>query len=204
MPEVQRQLLGAVARVVLSGDHGDLISQLERPALWRYGAQDVPPEAVLATPEATSTAVPVPALVMETASAASRQTAASTRGARRQSRDAATVVERHRQSHVRHDREPFGRGVHVGRNSRENRLTPFANDPLTDPTGEAIYSATKFRPSCGERRQRRPRRADGGRWVVRHAPASRAIRARWLVSRRNSRYSSRRTSRQAFDADADQ
>ena len=24
-------------------------------------------------------------------------------------------------------------------NSRENRLTPFANDPVTDPTGEAIY-----------------------------------------------------------------
>ena len=24
-------------------------------------------------------------------------------------------------------------------NSRENRLTPFANDPITDPTGEAIY-----------------------------------------------------------------
>ena len=24
-------------------------------------------------------------------------------------------------------------------NSRENRLTPFANDPLVDPTGEAIF-----------------------------------------------------------------
>ena len=24
-------------------------------------------------------------------------------------------------------------------NSRENRLTPFANDPLTDPTAEAVY-----------------------------------------------------------------
>ena len=24
-------------------------------------------------------------------------------------------------------------------NSRENRLTPFANDPISDPTGEAIY-----------------------------------------------------------------
>ena len=24
-------------------------------------------------------------------------------------------------------------------NSRENRLTPFANDPITDPTGEAIF-----------------------------------------------------------------
>ena len=25
------------------------------------------------------------------------------------------------------------------RNSRENRLTPFANDPVTDPTAEAIF-----------------------------------------------------------------
>ena len=24
-------------------------------------------------------------------------------------------------------------------NSRENRLTPFANDPISDPTGEAIF-----------------------------------------------------------------
>ena len=24
-------------------------------------------------------------------------------------------------------------------NSRENRLTPFANDPVSDPTGEALF-----------------------------------------------------------------
>ena len=55
-------------------------------------------------------------------------------------------------------------------NSRENRLTPFANDPLTDPTGEAIYlrdddSGAVWGATPGPL----PRRADGGRWVIRHA-----------------------------------
>jgi len=27
----------------------------------------------------------------------------------------------------------------VADNSRENRLTPFANDPVTDPTTEALF-----------------------------------------------------------------
>ena len=55
-------------------------------------------------------------------------------------------------------------------NSRENRLTPFANDPLTDPTGEAIYlrddeSGAVWGATPGPL----PRRADDGRWVIRHA-----------------------------------
>ena len=54
-------------------------------------------------------------------------------------------------------------------NSRENRLTPFANDPLTDPTGEAIYlrddeSGAVWGATPGPL----PRRPEGGRWVVRH------------------------------------
>ena len=32
-------------------------------------------------------------------------------------------------------------------NSRENRLTPFANDPISDPTGEAL-----LHPRRGDRR----------------------------------------------------
>ena len=53
-------------------------------------------------------------------------------------------------------------------NSRENRLTPFANDPVADPTGEAIYlrddeSGAVWGATPGPL----PRRADAGRWVVR-------------------------------------
>ena len=79
-------------------------------------------------------------------------------------------------------------------NSRENRLTPFANDPLTDPTGEAIYlrdddSGAVWGATPGPL----PRRADGGRWVDpsrrrRHAlsarrggPASRNWRSSWRL-----------------------
>ncbi len=55
-------------------------------------------------------------------------------------------------------------------NSRENRLTPFANDPVSDPTAEAIYlrdeeSGVVWGATPGPL----PRRPDDGRWIVRHA-----------------------------------
>ena len=55
-------------------------------------------------------------------------------------------------------------------NSRENRLTPFANDPIADPTGEAIYLRDEETGVVwGAAPGPLPRRADGGRWVIRHA-----------------------------------
>ena len=55
-------------------------------------------------------------------------------------------------------------------NSRENRLTPFANDPISDPTGEAIYLRDEDSGAVwGATPGPLPRRADAGRWVVRHA-----------------------------------
>ena len=55
-------------------------------------------------------------------------------------------------------------------NSRENRLTPFANDPVTETTGEAIYlrddeTGEAWGASPGPMR----RLPQGGRWIVRHA-----------------------------------
>jgi cyclic beta-1,2-glucan synthetase len=55
-------------------------------------------------------------------------------------------------------------------NSRENRLTPFANDPLIDPTGEAIYlrddeSGAVWGATPGPLL----RRGNSGRWVIRHS-----------------------------------
>jgi len=54
-------------------------------------------------------------------------------------------------------------------NSRENRLTPFANDPIVDPTGEALFvrddeTGETWSPTPGP-----ITRADGGRCVVRHS-----------------------------------
>ena len=55
-------------------------------------------------------------------------------------------------------------------NSRENRLTPFANDPITDPTGEAIFLRDDDSGAVwGATPAPLPRRANAGRWVIRHA-----------------------------------
>jgi len=63
-----------------------------------------------------------------------------------------------------------GSGFTWAGNSRENRLTPFANDPLTDPTGEAFYlrddeSGAVWGATPGPL----PRRPEHGRWVIRHS-----------------------------------
>ena len=55
-------------------------------------------------------------------------------------------------------------------NSRENRLTPFANDPVSDPTGEVLYlrdddTGDVWCPTPGPV----PRTAESGRYVVQHS-----------------------------------
>src|SRR5512144_2680338 len=55
-------------------------------------------------------------------------------------------------------------------NSRENRLTPFANDPVSDPTSEALYvrddeTGEAWCPTPGPI----PRTRDDGRVVIRHS-----------------------------------
>src|SRR3989454_9837551 len=47
-------------------------------------------------------------------------------------------------------------------NSRENRLTPFANDPVTDPTAEALFLRTREGATGGRPRQGPIRRPEGG------------------------------------------
>ena len=86
--------------------------------------------------------------------------------ARRRSRDAAAVVERDGQPEFGTMVSASGSAFTWAGNSRENRLTPFANDPIADPTGEAIYlrdddSGEVWGATPGPL----PRRADGGRWV---------------------------------------
>jgi cyclic beta-1,2-glucan synthetase len=54
-------------------------------------------------------------------------------------------------------------------NSRENRLTPFANDPISDPTGEAILLRDEDDMTVwGATPGPLVRTADSGRWVIRH------------------------------------
>ncbi|HEY6360074.1 MAG TPA: glucoamylase family protein, partial [Vicinamibacterales bacterium] len=170
MPETDRRLLSAVARVVLHGDLGDLVSQMNRPAPWLNAGQDVPAAAVLTSPETASAQVLVPPLVMENGIG----------GFTPDGREYVVVLEGEREtplpwSNVLANPE-FGTMVSASGsaftwagNSRENRLTPFANDPISDPTGEAIYLRDEDSGAVwGATPGPLPRRTDGGRWVVRH------------------------------------
>ena len=170
MPDADKHLLGAVARAVLPGDLGDLTSQLERPAPWIYDQHDVPPSAALTVPEPASTPVPEPLLVMENGLG----------GFTPDGREYVVLLDGDRDTPLPWSNvlanPTFGTIVsHSGAaftwsgNSRENRLTPFANDPLTDPTAEAIYLRDeKSGAVWGATPSPLPRRPDGGRWVIRH------------------------------------
>jgi len=169
MPEADRHLLSAVARVVLAGELGDLVSQLERPAPWLFDVHDVPRAAELQPPESAAP-LPAPALVMPNGYG----------GFTPDGRDYVVVLDGLREtpapwSNVLSN-DTFGTIVTASGsaftwagNSRENRLTPFANDPLSDPTSEAIYVRDEESGAVwGATPAPLVRRADGGRWIVRH------------------------------------
>ena len=170
MPEADRHLLAAVARVVLRGDLGPLAPQLDRDAAWLYPADDVLPPA-LRFPTPASTPAPIPPLVLENGSG----------GFTRDGREYVIVLEGDRETPLPWSNvlanpdfgtmvSASGSGFTWAGNSRENRLTPFANDPITDPTGEAIYLRDEDSGEVwGATPGPLPRRPDGGRWVVRHA-----------------------------------
>ncbi len=170
MPESDRHLLSAVARVVLRGDLGGLATQLDRLSPWLYPAGDVPASAELRFPEPASEPLPVPPLVLTN----------GVGGFTPDGREYVMVLDGDREtplpwSNVVANPE-FGTIVSASGsaftwagNSRENRLTPFANDPISDPSGEAIYLRDEDSGEVwGATPGPLPRRPDGGRWIVRH------------------------------------
>jgi cyclic beta-1,2-glucan glucanotransferase len=170
MPEADCHLLTAVARVVLRGDLGAMAPQLDRPTPWLYPGGDLPPSAALRFAPAAAP-VPMPPQVMSN----------GTGGFTPDGREYIVVLDGDREtplpwSNVLANPE-FGTMVSASGsaftwagNSRENRLTPFANDPVSDPSGEAIYlrdddSGEVWGATPGPL----PRRPDAGRWLVRHS-----------------------------------
>ena len=185
----ERTLLAAVARAVVSGDRGDLRVQLDRPyedwAPSDTGASRATrgPGAASATglawpaPEAKApasqpdTPVPVPPLTL----------ANGLGGFADGGHTYVVVLEGEQETPLPWANiianQGFGTIVTASgssctwaENSRENRLTSFANDPVADPTAEAWFirddaTGEIWSPTPGPV----PRDKSSGRFVIRHA-----------------------------------
>ena len=142
MGEAERALVAAVARAVLSGDRGDLSAQLEHA--YAHWPEPESPDLVpsrQAEPAAPSDArLEVPPLSL----------ANGLGGFGDGGRDYAVVLDRETQTPLPWANvianPVFGTVITASGsaytwagNSRENRLTPFANDPVSDPTAEALF-----------------------------------------------------------------
>ena len=167
LPDPDRLLLEATARVVLEGARGELSEQLDRP-----------------TP-----ALPPPPPVRALVAASSPDTATASlprlrmfNGTGGFSEDGCDYV-----IALRSDVETpapwsniltnptFGTLVTASGssftwsgNSREHRLTPFANDPVTDPTAEAIFLRDEDSGAIWGATPAPLPRQPGDAWVVRH------------------------------------
>jgi len=179
MPKAERALLLATARVVLSGGHGGLGTQLDLPypeptwpeTLPRHPVTSARAAAGLPERRQSTREVAIPPLTHENGlggfGAGGREYVTVLAGDADTPQPWVNVLANPR----------FGTVVGATGaawtwcdNSRENRLTPFANDPVSEFTGEALYlrdedSAQTWGATPGPL----PRAADGGRWVVRHA-----------------------------------
>jgi cyclic beta-1,2-glucan synthetase len=173
MMDAERLLLAGAARAVLSGERGSLAHQLDRPAPSpREPAPLAVADAAGPTPALAPAARPeVPPLAL----------ANGIGGFADGGREYVVVLEGDAETPLPWANviasPAFGTVVTASGssftwsgNSRENRLTPFANDPVTDPTSEAILVRDDDRceawsPTPGPL----PRDAASGRFVIRHA-----------------------------------
>jgi cyclic beta-1,2-glucan synthetase len=173
MGEAERLLLSGVARAVLSGNRGTLAQQLDLPS------PPGPEQALLPAPVrpassrpllAASASPEVPPLALPNGMG----------GFADSGREYVIVLDGDQETPlpwVNVIASPaFGTVVTASgssftwsENSRENRLTPFANDPIADPTSEAILlrddeSGEAWSPTPGPL----PRDPASGRFVIRH------------------------------------
>jgi cyclic beta-1,2-glucan synthetase len=174
MTEAERTLLASVARAILNGDRGELANQLDRP---HPSPEVYEPEAqVLLTPEVEAAPVAAPRIAEVPPLALANGRGGFTEGGREYvivldgdeetPLPWANVIANPRLGTVV---TASGAAYTWSENSRENRLTPHANDPVTDLTSEAIYirdddTGRAWSPTPGPMR----RTAESGRCVIRH------------------------------------
>ncbi len=172
IPEAEQILLSVVAQAVLSGDRGTLEQQLDRTEI-----EPPLPLSVVPVDEATDGESPEgeperPSLLLDNGLG----------GFAGEGREYVVVLEGDRETPlpwVNILANPrFGSIVTTSgaahtwaENSRENRLTPFANDGVANPTSEAIFVRDEESGTLWGATPAPVRRTPGSpRWVVRHAP----------------------------------
>ncbi|MBI4345883.1 MAG: carbohydrate-binding protein, partial [Elusimicrobia bacterium] len=189
MPEAERLLLSAVARAIVSDDRGGLSQQLDRPEpAWTESAslEPAPPErpaGITPLPRAAAPIAPRPAPATDALCvppevppmAMANGLGGFTEGGREYS----IVLDGDQETPL-----PWvnviagpefgtvvtesGAAYTWSENSRENRLTPFANDPVEDPTSEALFvrdeeTGAAWCPTPGPMARRR----EDGSFVIR-------------------------------------
>jgi cyclic beta-1,2-glucan synthetase len=135
----ERVLLETVARAVLRGDGGDLLTQLDRPDEVRQPPTLLEPTlAPHDAPCAADGSAPpmTPSHGLGQFADAGRTYAIALAGADETPMPWVNVIAN---PHFGTVITASGSAYTWAGNSRENRLTPFANDPIVDPTAEAIF-----------------------------------------------------------------
>ena len=171
MPEAERTLVAGVARAVLSGERGELQNQLDLPYPEWPEPEELAPAGESSPTAASPGEVAVPPLAL----------ANGLGGFADDGRDYLIALEADQETPLPWANvianPAFGTLVTASgsaytwsENSRENRLTPFANDPVTDPTAEALFvrdeeTGEAWSPTPGPMARNR---ADG-RFVIRHS-----------------------------------
>jgi cyclic beta-1,2-glucan synthetase len=169
--KAERTLIEAVARAVLGGDRGDLLAHLDKP----YPIQSSR-RAAFVVPESSETTTPPPInppIAMNLSNGLG--------GFSDDGRTYTIVLEGNRETPLPWvnviANSGFGTVVTASgsahtwsENSRENRLTSFANDPVVDPTAEALFirdddSGDTWTPTPGPM----ARHQASGRFVIRHS-----------------------------------
>jgi len=175
MSEEERTVIASTARAVLSGERGTLAAQLSRPEPVTPEPSPLvpsrPPRSAEA-PSSAKTGADVPPLLLGNGMG----------GFSEDGREYVVVLAADRETPLPWANvlanPSFGTIVTTSgsaftwsENSRQNRLTPFANDPVSDPTSEALFVRDDERgDSWSLTPGPTPRSRDGRRHVVRHAP----------------------------------
>ncbi len=173
MPDASHVLLLAAARAVLNGERGDLAAQLSIHDLDPVWPRQMPEGASRISGDAAGAAceVAVPALIHGNGlggfSADGKEYVVVLEGEADTPLPWVNVLANPNFGSVV---GATGAAFTWSGNSRENRLTPFGNDPVGEWSGEAIYlrdesSAQVWGAAPGPL----PRRREDGRWVTRHA-----------------------------------